>query len=270
MPVETIRSADGTAIALERRGSGPPLIVVGGALSDRQAPEAIAEALSERLSVIAYDRRGRGDSGDTAPYAVDREVEDLAALIDTVGGSAFVFGHSSGAVLALEAARGLEAGTMLRLALYEPPFIVDRSRPPMPADAVARLEELVAGGRRGEAVEYFLLNGPMVPVEALAEIRASRWWPGHEAIAHTTAYDVRVMGESMGGSSAPLRRFASVAMPTLVVDGGASPSWQHAGADAIAEILPDARRETLPGQGHSPAPELLAPVLTRFFTEASS
>ena len=268
MPVETVRSADGTAIAFERRGSGPPLLVVGGALSDRRAPEAIAEALSGRLSVIAYDRRGRGDSGDTLPYAVEREVEDLSALIEAAGGSASVFGHSSGGVLALEAARAL-GDAVRRLAVYEPPFIVDRSRPPMPPDAAARLEELVAGGRRSEAVEYFIRNGPMVPVEALAEIRGSPWWPGYEAIAHTTAYDVRVMGEAMGGSSVPLRRFASVAVPTLVVDGGASPSWQRAGADAIAGILPDARRETLPDQGHSPAPELLAPLLTTFFREAS-
>src|SRR5512137_163645 len=147
--MQKVTSKDGTAIAFDKTGQGPAIILVGGALSDRSAAVPLASLLAPHFTVFAYDRRGRGDSGDTAPYAVEREVEDIDALIDTAGGSAFVFGHSSGAVLALEAARGL-SHKIPRLALYEPPFIVDDSRPPMPEDFRARLQGLLAEGRRGD------------------------------------------------------------------------------------------------------------------------
>ncbi|HET9673104.1 MAG TPA: alpha/beta hydrolase [Actinomycetota bacterium] len=262
--VETVRSADGTAIAYERRGSGPPLLVIGGALTDRRAAADLAEALAPNLEVLTFDRRGRGASGDTPPYTPDRELEDVAALIGAAGGRAALFGHSSGGALALEAARRLGATTVSRLAVYEPPFIVEGSRPPVPIDAIERLEELVAAGRRGDAVAYFLVHGPGVPPDAVAEMHTSPGWTAHEAIAHTIAYDLRVMGDAMRGSRDPLARFTSVTVPTLVIDGGASPSWQHAAADAIAEVMPHARRVTLPGQGHGAEPAVLAPVLASF------
>jgi pimeloyl-ACP methyl ester carboxylesterase len=265
--METVRSRDGTTIAFDRSGRGPSLIIVNGALSDRQAVPDLASRLADQLTVIAYDRRGRGDSTDTPPYAVEREIEDLAVLVDATGGSAFVFGHSSGAVLSLRAA---EAGVPIaRLAVYEPPLMVDDTRPPIPDDYVSHLDELVAAGRGGEAVSYFLTTGPLVPPQVIDQIRQSPGWPAMEAMAHTIPYDARIMDGLMTDTPGPLARWASVATPTLVLDGGASPTWIRHGASALAEVLPDASAATLEGQGHGPASELLAPVLVKFFADAS-
>jgi pimeloyl-ACP methyl ester carboxylesterase len=264
--VKHARSADGTTISYERTGTGPPLILVGGALSSRAAAEPLAQQLADRFAVIAYDRRGRGDSGDTPPYAVEREVEDLAALIAEAGGSAFVVGHSSGAVLALEATDALGSRIPM-LALYEPPFIVDDSRPPVPADFDARLEELVATDRRGDAVEYFLTTAPEAPAETVAQMRETPMWLGMEALAHTLAYDARVLGDTLAGSPAPLERWSSVDVPTLVLDGGASPPWQRSSTQALARVLPRSVHRSLPGQTHGAEPEALAPVLRAFFED---
>jgi len=261
---ETVTSNDGTTIALDRTGDGPPVLLIGGALSDRSAAGDLADLLAPRLSVVAYDRRGRGDSADTSPYAVEREVEDAAALIDAVGGSSFVFGHSSGAVLALELA-GSRPEAIAKLALYEPPFIVDDSRRPLPDDYVERLDELVVAGRRGDAVAYFLTSGPGVPQEQVQGMREQPFWAQMESVAHTISYDGRIMGDTMSGSPEPLRRWASVTTPTLVMDGGASPPWQRHGVLALAEVLPNVEHQTLEGQGHGPASEVLAPVLVEFF-----
>ena len=184
--MDRITSADATTIAFDRWGQGPALILVGGALSDRSAAVGLAGKLAPHFTVIAFDRRGRGDSGDTAPYAVEREVEDIVALLDEAGGSAFVFGHSSGAVLALETARTFPA-RVPKLAVYEPPFIVDDSRSPLPADYAAQLETLVSEGCRGDAVAYFLTTGPGVPAEVVESMRGEEYWPSLEAIAHTLA-----------------------------------------------------------------------------------
>jgi pimeloyl-ACP methyl ester carboxylesterase len=216
--------------------------------------------------VIAYDRRGRGESGDTPPYSVAREVDDLAALIADAGGTAFLFGHSSGAVLALEAARTLGSRIQM-LAVYEPPFIVDDSRPPLPADYVARLDELVTADRPGDAVEYYLTTGPGVPAEAVAQMRETPMWSEMESLAHTLAYDGRVMGDAMAGSPAPLERWSSVDVPTLVLDGGASPPWQRSSTQALARVLPRCVHRSLPGQTHAAEPEVLAPVLRAFFED---
>lgn len=264
--MQRVRSADGTQIAYHRTGAGRPLILVGGALSDRAAAAPVAELLADRFTVLAYDRRGRGDSGDNPPYAVEREVEDLAALISEVGGTAFVSGHSSGGVLALEAARILGPAIAM-LAVYEPPFIVEDSRPPLPPDLVARLDELVAAGRRGDAVAYFLTVGPGVPAEEVARIRETPAWPSMEALAHTIAYDGRVVGDSAGGSPGPLERWASVDVPTLVLDGGASDPWQRSATQALARVLPRSVHRSLPGQTHGVEPQVLAPVLRSFFEE---
>jgi pimeloyl-ACP methyl ester carboxylesterase len=261
--METVRSKDGTIIAFDRVGGGPSVIVVGGALSDRSAGAPLAGLLSQGFTVITFDRRGRGDSGDAAAYAVDREVEDLGALVAEAGGAASVFGHSSGAVLALEGAvRGLP---ITRLAVYEPPFIIDDSRPLPTEDYVPRLTELISGGHRGDAVELFMTAAVGVPAEMVSQMRDSPMWPAMEALAHTLPYDNAVMGDTMEGNPASMKRWASVTVPTLVMDGGASPEWARNAVRLLVEVLPDAQRLTLEGQTHAADPEVAAPALERFF-----
>ncbi len=256
-------SVDGTRIALERSGDGPPLIVVGGALSDRAAVAPLSALLEPRFTVVAYDRRGRGDSDDTPPYAVDREIEDLGAVIGVAGGEVFVFGHSSGGALALEGAiRGLR---IRRLALYEPPFIVDDSRPPVAHDYVDRIRELVGADRRGDAVEYFMTAAVGMPPEVVEQMRGTPMWPRMEALAHTIAYDGEVMDGHLLGAPLPASWVAPVTIPTLVMDGGASPDWVRNSARQLASILPNARHRTLAGQEHGAAPEAVAPELDAFF-----
>ncbi len=261
--MEEVTSEDGTTIAFERSGEGPPIVIVSGALSDRSGATEVASLLARRFTVIAYDRRGRGDSGDTAPYAVDREVEDIEALIFAAGGQASVFGHSSGAVLALEAARTFP-DRIAKLALYEPPLIVD-SRAPLPEDFVTRLDALVSADRRGDAVAYFLMTGPGMPAEVVAGMRQEPFWASFESIAHTLVYDGSLVRGVTGGSPAPLRRWASVDVTTLVMDGGASPDWIRNAALALTEVLPDAQQRTLEGQDHGPDAEVLAAALEAFF-----
>lgn len=260
-----VTSRDGTAIAFDRVGEGPALILVGGASTQRKDTTPLAEFLAPRLhrTVYSYDRRGWGDSGDTAPYAVEREIEDIAALIADASGSAYVFGHSSGAVLALEAVR-LLGDSITKLALYEPPFIVDDSRPPVPRDYVAHLNELVAAGRRGDALEYMMTRAVGMPSEMVAAMRSDPMWPRLEAVAHTLAYDGTIMGDSMRGNPAPLKRWLSVTTPTLVMDGGESPAFMHNGAQALVDVLPNAQLRTLPGQTHGVAPDVLAAELDQF------
>jgi pimeloyl-ACP methyl ester carboxylesterase len=262
-------SKDGTPIAYDQSGEGPALILVGAAFVTRLGEAALATALAPAFSVFAYDRRGRGDSGDTAPYAVEREVEDLDALIDAAGGSAFVFGHSSGAVLALDAALLLPY-KITKLALYEPPFIVDDSHPPVPKDFAAHLHELVASGRRGDAVEYWnTVIG--TPAEMIAYMRQAPWWSALEAVAHTLPYDATIMQDTQAGDPLPLRKWASVPVPTLVMDGTVTfgradlhPFMRH-GAAALANVLSHAQRRILEGQDHGPADDVLAPALQEFF-----
>jgi pimeloyl-ACP methyl ester carboxylesterase len=270
--MKTVISKDGTPIAFDQPGQGPALILVAGATATRLAETSVAAALAPSFTVFAYDRRGRGDSGDTAPYAVEREVEDIDALINEAGGSAFVLGHSSGAVLALEAARLLPT-RITKLAVYEPPFIIDDSRPPAPGDYVPHLVELVSSGRRGEAVEYFMRDAVNAPAEMVAQMKQSPMWPGLEALAHTIAYDGAIMGDTMRGDPTPLRKWASVTVPTLVMDGTVffGNEEKHAflrhGADELARILPDAQRRTLAGQDHGAADDVLVPALKAFFLD---
>jgi len=256
-------SQDGTVIAYERSGTGPTVILVGGALGGRFGPE-LPTRLAPRFSVYRYDRRGRGGSGDTAPYAVEREVEDIDALITDAGGSARVYGISSGAVLALEAASRMP-GRVTMLALYEPPFIVDSSRPPLPDDYVTHLDALIAAERRSDAVEYCMTAAMGIPEEYLAGMRGTPMWAGMEALAHTIAYDGRVMGDTMSGKPLPANAWATVTMPTLVITGDETEPFFVAGADALSTLLPDTRRKTLTGQGHNVEADALAPVLAEFF-----
>lgn len=267
--MRTVASKDGTRIAFDQAGAGPALVLVAPAFGTRTDQASLAAALAPYFTVFAYDRRGRGDSGDTAPYAVEREIEDIEALLEEAGGSAFVFGHSSGAVLALDAAQALPT-KITKLALYEPPFIVDDSRPPMPEEFASHLRELVAAGHRGDAVEYWQAQLG-IPAEAIAQMRSSPMWAGLEALAPTLPYDASIMGDTQRGDSAPLKKWASVTVSTLVIDGTMMMGREdfHAfmrhGADALANVLPNAQRRTLEGQDHGPADEVLVPALQAFF-----
>ena len=257
--MRVVSSRDGTAIAFERSGDGRPVILVGGALSDRSAAAPLAALLARHLAVFSYDRRGRGNSGDTAPYAVEREVEDVDALIAAAGGSAYLYGTSSGAALALEAAARLKG--IAKLALWEPPYVLE-GRPRPPGDAAKTSTELVAAGRRGDAVEYFMAKVVGLPPEFVAQMRNAPFWRAQEALAHTLAYDITVMGDF----TLPAARAASVTAPTLVLAGGADFSWMRDTARALADAIPGAQARFLDGQGHNVDPAAIAPVLVEFFT----
>lgn len=257
--MNTVVSKDGTVIAFDRSGEGPATILVGGAFNDRSTGEPLATELASHFTVYTYDRRGRGESGNTAPYAVGREGEDLEALIMEAGGSAFVYGSSSGAALALTAAaHGLP---IRKLALLEPPFTVDDSRPPPPEDLGTRYTELSLAGRRGEAVELFMTKAVGLPAEAVDQMRNAPMWPALEDMAHTLAYDAAIMGDG----SLPTEQLASVTVPTLVIDSTESPAWLRRAAKAVAGALSNAQHRSLEGQFHDVPPAVLAPVLEEFF-----
>lgn len=260
--MESVISKDGTSIAFDRYGDGPALILVGGATVTRGYQTALATVLGEHFTVYSYDRRGRGDSGDTLPYAVEREIEDLEAMIDAAGGSAFVFGQSSGAVLSLRAAA---AGLAIpKLAVYEPPFIVDDSRSPVPTDYVEHLDGLVAADRREDALVYFMTAAVGIPEEYVAQMRQDPMFLSSTNVAHTIAYDGRIMGETKFGKPLADKPWCSINVPTLVLDGSESPDWKHAGSQALMSKLPNATYRSLAGQDHGPADDVLAPVLVTF------
>jgi pimeloyl-ACP methyl ester carboxylesterase len=257
-------SKDGTRIAFDRSGDGPALVVVGGALSDRSGWAPLAKLLAPRFTVLSFDRRGRGESGDTAPYAVEREIDDLEALIDRAGGAAFVHGQSSGAVLALKATAKFPS-KIRKLSVYEPPFIIDDSRPPPPENYVSHINELLVANRRADAVEYWMTDVVGAPAEVVAQMRTAPTWPALEAVAHTLPYDIAVLGNNMAGHPLPTEQWTATTVPTLVMEGGASPQWIRNSARALANVLPNAQHRTLEGQTHNAAPEVLAPEMVRFF-----
>ncbi|HZD56201.1 MAG TPA: alpha/beta hydrolase [Anaerolineales bacterium] len=260
--MKQVTSKDGTSIAFDQSGKGPAIILVGGAFQHRAIdPQTaqLAALLAQHFTVFHYDRRGRGDSGDTQPYAIEREIEDLEALIKAAGGSACVFGMSSGGALALEAAaRGL---AITKLALYEPPFNSGDDNARQASENYTRqLTALLAESRRGDAVALAMTTFG-APAEAIAGMRETPVWSMFESVAPTLAYDNAIMGDG----SVPAQRMASVTVPTLVLDGGASPAFMHSAAQAAADALPKAQHRTLEGQTHDVAPDALAPVLAEFF-----
>jgi pimeloyl-ACP methyl ester carboxylesterase len=261
--MQHVTSKDGTQIAYDTFGTGPALVVVGGATATRADNVESAEILAQHFTVYSYDRRGRGDSGDTPPYAVEREVEDIEAVIDAAGGSAFLVGHSSGAVLALEAAARLPS-KIKKLVVYEPPFIVDDNRPPLPKDYVAQLNAAIAAGRPEDAVEIFMTQAVRIPAEYMAGMREGPHWASSVAVAHTIAYDGLIMGDTMSGDPATLKKFAAVTVPTLVLDGGNSDPFMHNAAQTLTDILPNAQHRTLAGQDHGVAPDVLLQQLKEF------
>lgn len=227
--METVVSKDGTKIEYDRYGEGPPpLILVSGATATRAMEAPFAEFISDHFTVFTYDRRGRVDSGDTAPYAVEREIEDIAALISEAGGSAFVFGHSSGGVLALRAAA--LSLPIPKLAVYEPPFVVDDSRPAVPENYVEHLDSLIAEGRKGDALAYFMTEAIGTPEEFVEQLKGAPFWGTSESVAHTIPYDGRVMGDAMSGKPLAKNPWDFIEVPTLVMDGGASEGWIREGA----------------------------------------
>lgn len=259
-----VTSADGTRLAVGVYGDGtkPALIIVPGATATKDAAAASSAYLSEAYTVYAYDRRGRGESGDIAPYAVEREIEDLAAVVALAGDNATVLGHSSGAVLALRAAA---AGVpMTRLAVYEAPFITDDSRPPVPTDYVEHLDALIAEDKREEAAIYFMTAAVGMPPEMVEGIRAAGYLAMTTPVAHTIAYDGRIMGATMRGNPLAVDPWQRIAVPTLVMAGGASMEYMRKGARELTAIIPDARMKVLAGQDHGPSDDSLAEALSDF------
>ncbi|MFI0352003.1 alpha/beta fold hydrolase [Actinomadura sp. 9N407] len=262
--MQTVRSGDGTIIAYERTGEGPPVVLVAGATCDRQVSAPIAELLSAHCTVFNYDRRGRGDSGDeaageySAALLLEREIQDIEAVIGAAGGAAGLWGSSSGAILAAEAAAaGLR---VTRLAMWEPPYGLAEDDSRGHLDYVKRLHELLAQNRNGDAAELFLRQVGL-PQEFVAGMRQSPTWAGMEKIAPTLRYDAAALGDGL----LPAARLATLTIPALVMDGGASMDILRAASRAAADALPDAAYRTLPGQEHAVAAEAIAPALAEFF-----
>jgi pimeloyl-ACP methyl ester carboxylesterase len=254
-----VTSRDGTTIAVERAGTGPALVIVDGAMSSRAfgPSAATAAALDKDFTTYRYDRRGRGDSTDTQPYAVAREVEDLAAVITEAGGPAFVYGISSGAGLALEA---VAAGAPItKLALFEPPYTAEGGDPAQQREGTRQMDELLRAGRHGEAVELFF-SWVGMPDEAVAQMRLSPVWPALEAIAPTIAYE----NAAMGDGTVPREKAGRIGVPTLVIAGSLSSEELRHAAKTVAAAIPGARYRDLEGQAHAASPESLAPLLKEF------
>ena len=263
--METVVSRDGTPIAYDRLGEGPPVIVVDGALSTRGGKADLARLLAEQFAVYSYDRRGRGDSGDTQPYAVAREIEDIDALIDASGGTAYLYGHSSGGCLAIDAAVDLR-GKVQKLAIYEAPYNDDPSAQKAWAEYLTNLTDLLAAGRRGDAVALFmaLVGTPEAQIERM---RQAPFWAEMEAIAPTLAYDhTGIMGKR---GSIPTELVARVSVPTLVISGTSGLPFMLETARTLSRAIPGAELCTLEGQAHDVNAEVLAPVLSEFFARRS-
>ncbi|MFI8190526.1 alpha/beta fold hydrolase [Streptomyces sp. NPDC085946] len=253
-----ILSRDGTSLAYRSTGRGPAVVLISGAMSTGATVAPLAGPLARRFQVVVYDRRGRGGSGDTAPYAVEREVEDLAALIEAAGGEAALYGVSSGGALALRAAAsGLP---VRRVAVYEVPFAMSEEDAAERARYTERLTEALGQDRRGDAVELFLrLTGLAEAV--IQGARQSPMWADMEALAPSLAHDDAVMGDGRP----PRERLASLTVPVLALAGGESPAWMREAARAVAQAAPEGTYRVLEGQTHVVDPNVLAPVLAEFF-----
>jgi pimeloyl-ACP methyl ester carboxylesterase len=249
-------SKDETRIAFEKTGNGPALILVGGALSHRNGGKPLAATLERHFTVYTYDRRGRGESGDTKPYAVDREIEDLAALIERAGNHAYLYGVSSGAALVLQAAVKLGPTKVPKLAIYEPPY--GQSERDF-NEQKTRVNQLVETGKPGDAAAFFF-SAIGMPPEAVEDMKRSPEWEGIKKVDFTLAYDYAVLG-----NGAVPDTVKQIGVPTLVLNGEKSMPFMPKTADRIAELIPHAERKTLKGQTHQAAPDAVAPLLIEFF-----
>jgi pimeloyl-ACP methyl ester carboxylesterase len=257
----SVTSKDGTRIAYDKIGNGPVLILVLGTLNTRLSGTELAKRLSPQFTVISYDRRGRGESSDTLPYSPEREIEDIGTLIDESGGSVYLYGHSSGAVLAIEAA--IKLGKKIKMiALYEPPYSSSDDAREATKEYNRQLAELLHAGNNDEAVALFMgLIG--MPTEQVQGMRHSPMWPMLESMAPTLVYDSAVLGID---GSMPTDRLSNIRVPTLVITGSASASSLQETARALSRAIPKAELRTLDGQTHREKPEVLAPVLADFFS----
>lgn len=265
--MQTVTSKDGAKIAFDKVGSGPAVILVNGAMSYRAFDPTLgqlAELLGKHFTAYNYDRRGRGESTDTKPFSKGREIEDIQALIEDAGGTAMLFGISSGGAVVLETAAVTPGVT--KVAVYEAPFIVDDSRQPL-LNYAGHTTKLVEDGKLDELVEYFMTTVAGVPAEYIGSMKQDQsMWGGMKAIAPTIPYDAAFVSEFMQGKPLSADYWAKVKVPVLVTDGGASPAWFHNAADALAKVLPHASRQTLEGQTHMVDPKVLAPVMIEFFS----
>ena len=260
--METTKSADGTIIAYDRVGGGPPLIITVGAFCDRKTfvPPA---GLTEKFTVFTYDRRGRGDSGDTQPYSPDREIDDLAAVVEVAGPGTFVFGHSSGAALALQAAaRGVPIAAIVA---YEAPYVIPGTRD-LPDDPASRIRAMVSSGRRSDAVRFWMTDVVQAPEHVVTMMEGSPMWAGLEALTDTLPYDLAVTGDQ----GVPADTLAKITVPVLVLGGGNSPDWFKRTVEATAAAIPGARLRLVEGQDHGVPAEVISPVLAEFFLGSGS
>jgi pimeloyl-ACP methyl ester carboxylesterase len=270
---KTVKSSDGTTIAFEQSGTGPVIILVDPALADRAGTVKLGKLLASTFTVISYDRRGRGKSADTQPYAVQREVEDIAALMDAAGGSAYLFGSSSGSVLALEAAARL-GEKVNGLLMYEPPFIIDDSRPPVADNFGDDASALVAADRRSDAVRLFFTKAVGIPGVFVTMMRLLMpGWKQMASIAHTIPYDVAILAGTQSGKPLPADRWSAATAPTLVMVGSKSEAFFHSGAKALVELLLNAQYRSLEGRDHGAvmmAPKDIAAAINAFAAERRS
>ncbi|HKX73169.1 MAG TPA: alpha/beta hydrolase [Candidatus Saccharimonadales bacterium] len=249
----TTTSKDGTVIAYEQTGSGPAVILVNAALADRTGSTKLAALLAEKFTCINYDRRGRGQSTDVQPYSPAREVEDIAALIDTVGGSASLFGQSSGAILALDAAAAL-GSKVHGLIMFEPPFVVDASRQPIPNELGAQAGELVKAGKPADAIKLFFGKVMGIPGFGVTIMKlVMPTWKNMLASAGTLPYDFAIAKGTQDGTPLPAKRWSGLTAPVLVMVGAKSEQYFHSGAKALDDLLPSAEYRSLPGVSHGSA-----------------
>jgi pimeloyl-ACP methyl ester carboxylesterase len=257
----SVTSADGTTIAYEKTGSGPAVVLVCGGSTDRGSNAGLAAVLSATNTVYNFDRRGRGDSGDTLPYDVDREIEDIAAVIAATGGPAGLYGTSSGGGLALHAAAA-RGSDVSRLVLWEVPYLVNPdARPPL--DTVAQYRKRLDAGHPEEAVEYFMTDVVRMPPEFVAFAKTQPFFEGQVMIAHTLVYDALCMGDYL----IPADVAGRVVSPTLVIAGGADIPWMPETGEALAKAIPNATYRHLEGQGHNVDPTVLGPVIAEFLAD---
>jgi hypothetical protein len=268
-PVTTVTSPDGTSIATESLGAGPVIVIVDPAMSTRREAAKLASHLAATFTAVTYDRRGRGESGDGSPDGADpaREIEDIDTVIQASGGSAILFGSSSGAVLALEAATRLGIDRVRGVVLYEPPFIVDDSRPPLPSDLPARVAAEVARGDRSRAVRSFFVEAVGVPAPMVAIMRLLPMWRRAKEVVPTTRYDFAVLDGTQRGTPLPAGRWSAMRAPGLVLVGSKSEAFFHAGARALEHAVPTVRYESVQGAHHGSPQMAPAPIARRIIQE---
>lgn len=261
MSLDHVTSADGTPIAFESTGTGPAVVLIGGAFNDRNTVSGLAATLAPDVTAVCYDRRGRGASGASTDYYPEREIQDLAAVIAAVGGPVALFGHSSGAVIAaMAAAQGVP---VRKLALYEPTYVVDGSRPRPGADLAGRVQAMLADGDADGAAALFLTEAVGLPPEVVQGMRASDAWAFFAGMAGSLPFDLAACGPGM---DLPRQQLASIAVPTLVLNGGNTAPWLADASRAVAGAIPGAVHRVIDGQDHGilQQPGALREVLTGF------